>query len=206
MFRFVLMPALLALALTGCASKQPFADDAAISAVRHHSAEPPSLTLYTMVNNRTGKGGHSALLINASETVIFDPAGSFHADIVPERNDVLFGISPRVEAAYRSAHARSTFHVVRQKIPVSAAQAETAYRLALANGAVAGAFCTNATSGLLQQIPGFESIRTTFYPVKLQAQIAQLPGIVTDTYYEGDSADLAEGLARNNAALNAATN
>lgn len=199
------MPALLALAVAGCATKQPFADDAALAAVRYQSDAPPSITLYTMVNNRTGKGGHSALLINASESIIFDPAGSFFADIVPERNDVLFGISPRIEQAYRSAHARSTFHVVRQKIPVTAAQAETAYRLALANGAVPGAFCANATSGILQQVPGFDDIRQTFYPEKLQAQIAQLPGIVTDTYYEGDSADLQDGLARNNAALNAAT-
>ena len=135
----ILAFALMALAVAGCAEKQPFADEATVAAARYRSDAPPSITLYTMVNNRTGKGGHSSLLINASESVIFDPAGSFYADIVPERNDVLFGISPRVEKAYRSAHARTTFHVVRQTVPVTAAQAETAYRLALANGAVPGA-------------------------------------------------------------------
>lgn len=194
----------MALSVAGCATKQPFADDAALAAVRYTSPEPPSITLYTMVNNRTGKGGHSALLINASETIIFDPAGSFYADIVPERNDVLFGISPRIEQAYRSAHARTTFHVVRQTIPVTAAQAETAYRLALGNGAVPGAFCTNATSGLLRQVPGFGNLKSTFYPTNLQQQFAALPGVVTDKYYEGDDADLKAALARGNAALNAA--
>lgn len=188
--------------LAACASKQPFADDATIQAVSYRDAPSTAITLYTMVNNRTGNGGHSALRIDASETIIFDPAGSFFADIVPERNDVLFGISPRVEQAYRSAHARTTFHVVTQTVRVSAEQAETAYRLALSNGAVAGAFCANATSRILQQVPGFEAIKTTFYPTNLQRQFAELPDVVTDKYYEGDSADLQKGLANSNATLN----
>ena len=192
--------AVLVLGIAGCAGNEPYADDATIAAVSYRDA-PASLTLYTMVNNRTGKGGHSALRIDASESIIFDPAGSFYADIVPERNDVLFGISPRVEQAYRSSHARSTFHVVSQTIPVSAAQAETAYRLALANGPVPGAFCANATSNLLRQVPGLESIRPTFYPTNLQRQVDQLPGVTTERYYEGDDADLQVGLALNNAAL-----
>lgn len=196
--RLLLCLGALVLALAGCATKQPFADDATIASVSYRDAGAPSLTLYTMVNNRTGKGGHTALMINASERIIFDPAGSFYADIVPERNDVLFGISPRVEFAYRSAHARETFHVVRQSVSVSAAQAETAYRLALANGSVAGAFCTNATSSLLARVPGFEGIKTTYYPTNLQEQFAALPGVETDKYYEGDDEDLKAALARGN--------
>jgi hypothetical protein len=143
------------------------------------------------------------LRIDASESIIFDPAGSFEADVVPERNDVLFGISPRVEQAYRSAHARTTFHVVSQTVRVTPEQAELAYRLALANGPVAGAFCASATSGLLRQVPGFESIRSTFYPTKLQEQFAAFDGVVTEKYYEGDNADLSIGIAASNATLNA---
>lgn len=200
-FRFVWL-AVAALALAGCVEHQPFADDSAVEAARYSDPENPSLTLFTMVNNRTGKGGHSALLINASERVIFDPAGSFYADMVPERNDVLFGISPRIEQAYRSAHARKTFRVVRQTVPVTTAQAETAYRLALARGPVPGAFCASATSDVLGQVPGLDAIRSTLYPIKLQEYFAALPGVVTDTYYEGDSEDLQEGLAAGNVALN----
>ncbi|MFK7753899.1 MAG: hypothetical protein AB8B51_15295 [Sedimentitalea sp.] len=191
----------LALVLAGCASKQPFADNETIAAVSYRDAGGPSLTLYTMVNNRTGKGGHTALMINASERIIFDPAGSFYADIVPERNDVLFGITPAVEFAYRSAHARTTFHVISQTIQVTPQQAETAYRLALANGAVPGVFCANATSTMLGNIPGFEAIKTTFYPTNLSAQFAQIPGVVSEKYYEGDEDDLQAALARGNAAL-----
>ena len=74
--------------------------------------------------------------------------------------------------------------------------------MALSNGAVPGAFCANATSGILSRLPGFDNIQQTFYPTKLQAQVAQLPGVATDKYYEGDDEDLQAALARGNAALN----
>lgn len=190
------------LAIAGCTSKQPFADDATIAAVSYRDPGPASLTLYTMINNRSGKGGHTSLIINASERIIFDPAGSFKADIVPERNDVLFGITPPVERAYRGAHARSTFHVLVQHIDVTPEQAEVAYRLALNNGAVAGTFCTSATSQLLRRVPGFEGIQSTLYPVKLADQFGAIPGVTSQRYYEKDSADLQIGLQKSNAALN----
>ncbi len=190
--------------LSGCASQpQPNADDATLRQVAYHHDGPPELTLYTMVNNRTGAGGHTSLMINASERVIFDPAGSFYADVVPERNDVLYGITPAVERAYRGSHARSTHHVMVQTIPVTAEQAQRAYDLVVSHGRVAGAYCANATSSVLKKIPGFEDINVTFFPVKLADQIALRPGVDTTRYYENDSADLQVGLARNNAILNA---
>ena len=195
--------ALLILAISGCGVKQyPNADPARVAAVAYQEPGPSTLTLYTMINNRTGAGGHTSLMINASERVIFDPAGSFRADIVPERNDVLFGITPAVEQAYRGSHARSTFHVLVQEIEVTPEQAEIAYRLALGNGAVPGAFCTSSTSRLLQQVPGFETIRTVLFPTKLASQFETIPGVKSSRYYETDSADLQDGLERNNAILN----
>lgn len=191
----------LLFALAGCASQQPYADATEIAAVSYRNPGPSTLTLYTMVNNRSGAGAHSSLMINASERVIFDPAGSFYLSIVPERNDVLFGITPRVEAAYRGAHARSTYHVIHQTVEVTPQQAEIAYQLALNNGAVPGAFCSNATSRLLRQVPGFESIRYTMSPTALSEQFATLPGVRTERYYEDDSPDLQAALARNNAEL-----
>ena len=193
---------LAALTVTACASPHPNADSAAIAAVSYRQPGPAKLTLYTMVNNRTGKGGHSSLMINASERVIFDPAGSFKADIVPEKDDVLFGITPPVEAAYRGAHARSTFHVVVQTIEVTPQQAEIAYQLALGSGRVPGAFCANATSNLLQSVPGLEDLDVTYFPVALSEQFAQVPGVVTERYYEDDSKDLQDGLEKSNNALN----
>ncbi|UWR54686.1 hypothetical protein K4F84_01470 [Phaeobacter inhibens] len=191
-------------ALTACAAQQqPNADDATLERVAYRHNGPPALTLYTMINNRTGKGAHTSLMVNASERVIFDPAGSFYADVVPERDDVLFGITPGVEKAYRGSHARSTHHVVVQRLEVTPEQAQRAYQLVRANGRVPGAFCANATASILKQVPGLESLNVTFYPGNLSEQFGALPGVTTERYRENDSADLKEGLAKNNAALNA---
>lgn len=194
----------LLLVLAACSVQKPNAAPEEIAAVSFRDPGTSYLTLYTMVNNRTGAGGHSSLMINAGERVIFDPAGSFYADIVPERNDVLFGITPAVERAYRGAHARSTFRVVRQKIEVTPAQAELAYRLALQAGPVPGSFCARATAGILQQIQGLESINVVFQPTKLMDQFGEFPGVVTDVHYEDDDEDLRRGLEQSNDALNQA--
>ncbi|MFC3614691.1 hypothetical protein ACFORG_13035 [Lutimaribacter marinistellae] len=192
-----------ALTLAACAGPQgPQATPEQIQAVSYRDAGPAYLTLYTMVNNRTGSGGHSALLINGSQRVIFDPAGSFYADVVPERNDVLYGITPAVEKAYRGAHARSTHHVVRQTIEVTPQQAEIALRSAQSIGATAGGFCANGTAQVLRRVPGFESISPVIQPTKLMAQFDAIPGVVTDKYYEDDDGDLQRGLEQNNAKLN----
>lgn len=199
-----LTAALLAVSvLGGCASQpQPNADNATLARAAYREPGPATLTLYTIISNRTGKGAHTSLMINASERVIFDPAGSFYATVVPERDDVLYGITPQVEKAYRGGHARITYHVVVQTLEVTPQQAETAYQLAVSNGRVPGAYCAKSTSALLQQVPGFESIKSTFYPTKLSQQFGALPGAVTETYRETDSEDLQDGLARGNAALN----
>lgn len=196
---------LAAAVAAGCSNRPAgTATDAQIAAVSYRDSGPASLTLYTIVNNRTGKGAHSALLINASQRVMFDPAGSFHADRIPERGDVLYGMTPAAERAYRSAHARSTFRVEMQTVEVTPAQAEAAYRLAVSNGRVSGALCSNAAANLLVRVPGFETLRPTLYPSSLQAQFATLPGVRAETYSETDGDDLEQGIAQGNAGLNAA--
>ena len=166
----------------------------AVQAAAFRSSAPPSLTLFTMVNNRTGNGGHTALMVNGSQRVIFDPAGSFRGSRAVERGDVIYGITPGMLQAYKSAHARSTFHVVSQEIPVTAAQAEQALRLVQSNGAVPGAFCASATVGVLNQIDGLPSFRSTFYPVNLMEQLAQVPGVRTDELFENDEGDIVDGV------------
>jgi hypothetical protein len=195
---------LLLLALSGCVvQKQPNAGAEAIAAVSYRDPGPAKFTLYTMVNNRTGAGAHTSLMINATkERIIFDPAGSFKADVVPQLNDVLYGITPAVEQAYRGAHARSTYHVVVQEIEVTAEQADIAYRLALTYGAVPGGFCASSTIKILQQVPGFEDLKWTLFPVKLANQFGEIPGVTTTRYYEDDDPDMKVGMAANNAVLN----
>lgn len=185
---------LLAL-IAGCGvDNSPDSSIERVQAAAYRSSEAPSLTIFTMVNNRTGEGGHTSLMVNGSQRVIFDPAGSFRDARVVERGDVLYGISPGWLQAYKSAHARSTFHVVSQEIPVTAAQAEQALRLVQANGSVSGAFCTNATSNILSQIDGFYPVSTTFFPVRLMEQLETLPNVRTTKLFENDTGDIVDGV------------
>jgi hypothetical protein len=189
---------LLCAALAGCAAAPlaPYASDERVASVAYRAPGPASLTVMTMVNNRSGSGGHSALMINGSQRVIFDPAGSFVNARVAEQEDVLFGVTPAVLAGYKSAHARSTYHVVSQTVEVTPEQAEIALQLAVQNGAVSRSFCTSAATGLMQQVPGFEGIKPTFFPTKLMEQMATWPGVVEDRYYEDDDGTILDGIAK----------
>jgi hypothetical protein len=193
--KYLVALGLSALLLSGCAGDNtgdsPASDVAQAAFV---STGPKSISVITVINNRTGKGGHSALLINGSQQVIFDPAGSFRDTRVIERHDVLYGMSPVWIAAYESAHARRTHHVVRQTIPVTAAQAEQALSIVRSYGSVPGAFCTQATTDVLSQIDGFGNIERTYYPERLMTQIAQRPDVRTAKHYENDEGDVIDAV------------
>ena len=194
MYRPFLALVLTTAVLAGCAEKGKESPPEAIQAATHLHQGQPKLTLFTMVNNRSGAGAHSALLVEGTQSVLFDPAGSFEHDSVPERGDVLYGMSPRWVRIYKSAHARVDFHVVSQELDVTPAQAARALQLVQASGAVPGAFCANATSGILRDIPGFQSIRQGYYPLKLMEQVAQLPGVTTTRHYEDDEGNVTDGI------------
>jgi len=156
-----------------------------------------------MINVGSGSGAHSSLLVDASQRVMFDPAGSFVSSFIPERNDLLFGMSPRLESYYVSYHARSTFYVVGQRLVVSDAVAETALRLVLSNGAVPRAGCAIAVSKVLRQLPGFESIRRTISPTRIRDDFARLPGVIETEYRETDADDKSIAAAEIEAVLTA---
>ncbi len=170
--------ALLALTACGTAGKE-YATDAAMTAPdAHYFAAPPrTITLFTVVSVRNGSGAHSGLLINASEQVLFDPAGSFTHPRVPERNDVHYGMNPRMVAFYIDYHARETYNVVEQTVTVSPAVAELIKQKAEAYGAVPKAHCADSISAILKDVPGFETIHPTWFPNKLSAEFGALPGV-----------------------------
>ena len=165
--------------LAGCGGGDPvWAPDDIVNAAIYRGAGEKSLTLYTMRNTGSGNGAHSSLLVDASQRVMFDHAGTFGHSTIPERNDVLFGMNPRVEDYYVSYHARSSFYVEGQRIVVSAAVAEQALRLVMAHGAVPKAGCAKAVGTVLRQLPGFESMPSSYFPNNLRNKFGTLPGVV----------------------------
>jgi len=176
----------LPLALAACGAEPVWAPDEAVARARYVSNEPTSLTLFTVVSKRNGSGGHSALMINASQRVLFDPAGSFKVGSVPERNDLLYGITERMRKLYIDYHARETYDVLAQTILVSPAVAEQALREAQSYGAVNKAFCGNSVSDILKDLPGFENTPRTFSPIRISEAFAAHPGVMTHLYRDGD--------------------
>lgn len=164
---------------------------------------PKRLTLLTMKNTGSDNGAHTGLMINASQRVLWDPAGSFGHETIPERNDVHFGITPQVEQFYISFHSRQTYYTLIQEVDVAPEVAEMALRLAIANGPTPKASCTRHTSRVLSQLPGFEHIRTSFFPNNLSDQFAKIPGVRSREYRENDSDDKSVAAAEIDAAIRA---
>lgn len=192
------------LVMAGCATTNSvWAPDSAINAAIFRGTGPKSLTLYTMRNTGSGNGAHSSLVINASQRVLFDPAGSFWNSQIPERNDLLFGISPQIEDYYVSFHARQTYYVEGQKVLVPIDVAEKALQIAQTYGPVGQGRCTRAVSTILSYLHGFETIRSTFFPNTLRDQFQTLPGVTLTQYREPDSDDKSIAAKQIDAALKA---
>lgn len=170
--------ALMTLAACSTAGKD-YATDAEMSApnARYVASAPRSITLFTVVSSRNGSGAHSGLMINASEQVLFDPAGSWNHPHVPERNDVHYGFSNRMETFYIDYHARPAYNVIVQTVTVSPEVAEQIKQKAEAYGAVPKAHCADSISTILQGVSGFESVKPTWFPKKLSEEFATLPGV-----------------------------
>lgn len=164
--------------LAACAD-QKWASEDAVQAARYHHGGAPELTLVTIMNYSSGRGDHTALFVNGTERVLFDPAGSWALNNVPERNDVHFGITPAIGASFYASHVRPSHYAVVQRLVVAPEVAEMAQTLALQIGPVPPARCASATSRLLQQLPGLESVRSSFFPHVVMESFATLPGVVT---------------------------
>lgn len=198
---FRLCLALLAVvSLAACAVNKDNASDEEIRAVAYSSSEPPSLTLYTMVSNSTGSGAHTSLLINGSQRVVWDPAGSFRAESIVARGDVVYGMTDSMVDYYTRYHARETYHVIIQELQVSPAVAEQALRTVMSHGAVPQSTCAASTSAILRTLPGFEAIPSTYYPNKLEAAF-QKYGPTRKELWEYDDDDKSKVLAEYNAEL-----
>lgn len=174
------------LTLAACGAEPKWAPEEQVQAARHVADEPTSITLYTVVNKSSGSGAHSAILVNGSERLIFDPAGTWMHPRLPERNDVHFGMTDKAIAFYIDYHARKTYDVVEQKVFVSPEVAELVMRRVKDYGAVPKAMCTAATSSVLRGVPGFESMPSTWYPKRLSKAFGEVAGVTTRLITDDD--------------------
>jgi hypothetical protein len=177
---------LLPLFLAACAAEPTWAPDDAVRKATFVSGEQPSITLYTVISKNTGAGGHSSLLIDGTQRVLFDPAGTFRFPLAPERNDVHFGMTERMRKLYIDYHAREDWFVREQKIYVSLATAEDLRRRVQEYGAVSKSMCANSISSVLSKTEGLSGIKHTYFPVALSEQFGELPGVVSRDVYDGD--------------------
>lgn len=176
-------------ALAGCATEAVFAPEEAVRAAAFVPEGEPRVTLITMINNRTGAGGHSALLIDGAQRVLFDPAGSWHHPQAPERNDVLYGMNPTLLDYYYDYHARETYHVLVQEIAVSPDIAAFLTREVESYGPVPQAQCALSISTILSRTPGFEAINRGWFPTDASDRMATIPGVQTRQIFDDDSDD-----------------
>ena len=186
--RCILILALpLLLSACGGPAEPVWAPESEVQRASYSHGGPPTLTLFTVTRVLNGSGMHSGLLINGRERILFDPAGTFKLPFVPERNDVHFGMTENALKVYIDYHARETFDVRIQEVPVSAGQAEAVARAVKEYGAVPKAQCSLSITRILAGIPGFESIPVGYFPNKLSKAFGALPGASTRVVTDDDA-------------------
>ncbi len=178
-------------ALTGCAGPaEPIWDtDEFVSRATYVHDGPTTLTLYTVISNNSGAGAHSALMVNGSQRIMFDPAGTWHHPQLPERNDVHFGMSDPIVDFYVDYHSRITHHTIIQEIEVTPEVAQLVMAGMMSYGAVPKAQCSRAVTAILENVPGFESVGHTWFPKALSERFAALQGVKTDKVFDNDPGD-----------------
>lgn len=173
------------LALAGC---EPYIADSpeAVAAARYVSDEPPSVTLMSMVNAHSGRSAHAGLLINGSQQVLYDPAGTFTHPDLPRRDDIHYGMTPRFVDYYERYHARFDYYVEAQKVPLTRAQADQLIANAQAEGRTMKMQCALAAADVLAPVGPFQGVPHSVFPEGLRAYFAALPGVEDSYVYESD--------------------
>ena len=134
----------------------------------------------------SGSSAHAGLLINGSEQVLFDPAGTFTHPDLPRRGDVHYGMTPRFVDYYERYHARFDYFVEAQQVPVTRAEADQIIANAKAHGKSMKMTCALAMAEVLQPVPRFPDVPSSLFPEALRAYFAARPGVETSYVTESD--------------------
>lgn len=186
---FAVLGLVATLAACGETPEPVWASEVAVSQARYIPPDTSTVQLLTMVSNSDGSGGHTALLIDGPQRVLFDPAGSWFHPMIPERHDVLYGMSPQFYGFYMDYHARESYHVVVQELDVSPGQAAALIEAVEGYGPVPRTQCSAAVSSVLARTPGFETMSRNLFPLRTMQQFAALPGVRESRIYDDDSDD-----------------
>ncbi|QHQ33774.1 hypothetical protein [Algicella marina] len=177
---------LILLAVAGCA-REVDASYEEVARARYVSEEPPYIAIVSMVDRSDERAAHTAMIINASERVIYDPAGTFQHRDLQERGDIHYGATDRMVDYYERYHARFSHYVHTQKIYVTAELAERVLRRTQAQGPSPKMFCTLHTGQILKDQPEFAFLKVGFFPENLRRQFARYPGVVNSYVVEEDA-------------------
>ena len=170
--------ALLIVGLAGCdGARREAAPDPVPPTARVAHDGPASVTLLTVKNVRSGTGDHAALLIEGSERVLYDPAGSFELANLARRNDVIFGITPDVEQVYLGYHARATHDVIVRTLPLRREDADALIALVEATPPARPGLCATRSSAALRTLPGLEGLSRSPFPRSLGQSFAAKSGV-----------------------------
>ena len=176
--------------LAGCAAQPQSAPQTPVAYTPYVAAGPATITLITSVNGRSDAGAHSALVINGSERVLYDPAGSWELldGVAPEQGDMHFGMFPAALDNYIAFQSNGVFYATEQTVVVSKAIADQAIAEAKAQGSTPKALCSHSVSTVLAKLPGFESLSVAYFPKAIAREFAKLPGVV-ETRIEGTTTE-----------------
>ncbi|TPE52107.1 hypothetical protein [Amaricoccus solimangrovi] len=182
----LLLAAVVAATLSGCEFYTP-ASPEEIARARYISPEPPSITLLSMVDERSDKSAHAGLLINGSQQVLFDPAGTFTHPDLPRAGDIHYGMTPRFVDYYERYHARAGYYVETQRVAVTKAEADRIFANAVEHGKSLKMECALAVADVLKPVPPFTGVvGSSLFPESIHRDFAELPGVRTHRIYEND--------------------
>lgn len=182
--------------LMGCEGPEqyaPVASSMEITAAAYTSPLPASITLLTMVKEDGDFGEHTGILINASQQVLYDPAGTFRYSTSPNARDVNYGMHPSMVEYYKSYHARRGYYVVVQTVEVSPEIAELVFQRSVAQGQTEKLRCGISASSVLNGLPMFSDIPTTYFPGKIMTRFGEILGVTTTYVYEEDEGQNLDG-------------
>lgn len=180
----VVLGALMALA--GCAGASDAEFEEISRTIAYRPSGSPSATLITSQEVNGSGEIHAALVVKASQQVIYDPSGSFIDPGTRRIGDALYGVTPEILEKFALHQADRRHNAVLQTASVDPESAETLLqRVRRAGGAFPG-FCAATIADVISGVGPFASVRETMWPSDLSEDFASIEGVETRIVTDDD--------------------